>query len=554
MARPDISQVNSTDTFQIWLNKTNEIVTILNNNALTASLGTGDTTIGNAILEGSFTANTVITSETRTQTLQHETTPTDAILSLSPISVESDVETVLSVKSTSSKPIVSLINQANLRWNIEHETSLSSSSILFKTAGAGTPQAILTQAGRLQATAFQGDGNLLTNLNPNNIGSGAIPSDNIADLDAGKITTGVLDAARIPNLDAGKITTGVLGVARIPNLDAGKITTGVLGVARIPNLDATKITTGILAVSRGGTGVDTFIPGRILFGSNTSIIGNSSNLFWDSANNRLGVNTETPTQALHVVGNALLTGSISAASVSGTMIATQADMTTGTNNTKVVTPLRAQQIVADLFIFKNIEYINASSVWTVPVGVTQVYAMAIGGGPGGGGGSFQTFQDRDSFSSIFVSGPTGGFPGVAAGVVSVTPNSNITITIGAGGSGSNTINVAGGNGGQTSFGSLLEATGGQGSGAAGIGTIGPIKGTVLESYSTLLVAPGLPRNKANEVLLLSAIPNNLINTLSLAPVQWNTSSAFRPGARGSARLNTSQSSSGGSSGAVIIFY
>ena len=51
---------------------------------------------------------------------------------------------------------------------------------------------------------------------------------------------------------------------------------------------------GTLVVGNGGTGLTTVTAGRILYGAGTSAFGSSANLFWDSSNNRFGVNTATP--------------------------------------------------------------------------------------------------------------------------------------------------------------------------------------------------------------------------------------------------------------------
>jgi hypothetical protein len=51
---------------------------------------------------------------------------------------------------------------------------------------------------------------------------------------------------------------------------------------------------GTLVVGNGGTGLTTVTAGRILYGAGTSALGNSANLFWDSANGRFGVGTATP--------------------------------------------------------------------------------------------------------------------------------------------------------------------------------------------------------------------------------------------------------------------
>jgi cytoskeletal protein CcmA (bactofilin family) len=57
-----ISTINNTQTFQNWLSKTNEMVGILQTDAMTASAGAGDTTTGNATLTGDFTASNLISN------------------------------------------------------------------------------------------------------------------------------------------------------------------------------------------------------------------------------------------------------------------------------------------------------------------------------------------------------------------------------------------------------------------------------------------------------------------------------------------------------------
>lgn len=60
--------------------------------------------------------------------------------------------------------------------------------------------------------------------------------------------------------------------------------------------------TGItdLAVADGGTGLSSLTAGYIPFGAGTSAFGSSANLFWDSANNRLGIGTASPSVKLSV--------------------------------------------------------------------------------------------------------------------------------------------------------------------------------------------------------------------------------------------------------------
>lgn len=59
MSKPSIQNITTTQTFQNWLDKTNEMVDIMRDSALTASVS-GDITSGDATLVGKFTANTVV--------------------------------------------------------------------------------------------------------------------------------------------------------------------------------------------------------------------------------------------------------------------------------------------------------------------------------------------------------------------------------------------------------------------------------------------------------------------------------------------------------------
>jgi hypothetical protein len=59
---------------------------------------------------------------------------------------------------------------------------------------------------------------------------------------------------------------------------------------------------GTLAVTNGGTGLTSLTTGRIPFGAGTSAFGNTDNLFFDSANTRLGVGTATPAVTAAFVG------------------------------------------------------------------------------------------------------------------------------------------------------------------------------------------------------------------------------------------------------------
>ncbi|SVC57358.1 uncharacterized protein METZ01_LOCUS310212 [marine metagenome] len=106
---------------------------------------------------------------------------------------------------------------------------------------------------------------------------------------------------------------------------------------------------------------------------------------------------------------------------------------------------------------------TGTSTWTKPAGIKKIFVELVGAGGGGSG-----------------SGESAGAGGYAAKWINVTAIASETVTIGTGGSGV-TYSGTGGNGGSTSFGGHLSATGGQGGaqgqhrgGAGGSGSGGAV--------------------------------------------------------------------------------
>jgi hypothetical protein len=57
-----------------------------------------------------------------------------------------------------------------------------------------------------------------------------------------------------------------------------------------------------LQVTHGGTGLSSVTAGYVTFGNSTTQLGSNANLFWSTANTRLGVGTNTPVATAHVRG------------------------------------------------------------------------------------------------------------------------------------------------------------------------------------------------------------------------------------------------------------
>jgi hypothetical protein len=98
--------------------------------------------------------------------------------------------------------------------------------------------------------------------------------------------------------------------------------------------------------------------------------------------------------------------------------------------------------------FSRITTFTTSGTFVVPNGVTLVKVRMCGGG-GGAGASNQ-------------GGGGGGAGGYAENIFPVTPGQPIAVTIGAGGNGGVAGGAVPGNGGTTSFGTFMSATGGNG--------------------------------------------------------------------------------------------
>jgi len=87
MSKSNIANITTTQTFQNWLDKTNEMVDLFRDQVVTAT-PTGDTTTGDATLLGEFTANTIIAYDDFEVDAVAARTPGGTIDYTSPVSIE----------------------------------------------------------------------------------------------------------------------------------------------------------------------------------------------------------------------------------------------------------------------------------------------------------------------------------------------------------------------------------------------------------------------------------------------------------------------------------
>lgn len=226
--------------------------------------------------------------------------------------------------------------------------------------------------------------------------------------------------------------------------------------------------------------------------------------------------TTVPANGAIPVGNG--TGYTSATITAGTGIS----VTNGAGSISIASTVIGGQLQTQTFF--------SSSSWTAPAGVTKVRVTVIGGGGGG-----VTVNDCGN-PEVF-----GGPGGSIYAMVTVTPGTAYTVTVGNGGNGVGNNNISAnftaGSGQTSSFGSLASATGGTGAAFALAGstqTYGSIgtattTGTVLKqnqgSVSNMLAYSSLLRSSLYEPVFNA---NNLLTqTGTLA-----TTSANTPGAPG----------------------
>lgn len=144
MAKTGINQVTTAQTFQTWLDRTNEIVNIIGSDAMTAS-SLGDTTTGNATLVGDFTANTVIAEDLfRADNISPKSGST-SIAASAPVNITTALQNVHTHTSTAGPRM--LLSSGSVIWTTGFNNTTDNNYIL--NTGSGTTKFSLTPVGNL---------------------------------------------------------------------------------------------------------------------------------------------------------------------------------------------------------------------------------------------------------------------------------------------------------------------------------------------------------------------------------------------------------------------
>lgn len=147
MSKPSIQNITTTQTFQNWFDKTNEMVDIFRDQVVTASVS-GDSTTGNATLLGSFTANTVTAHNLFEANTVSSVTPGETIQFDSPIKLIGAADPVVATYSYLAGGGRTRYTNEIVSWDIGMEDN-ANARFIINTSGSGTPRLTLSTTGEL---------------------------------------------------------------------------------------------------------------------------------------------------------------------------------------------------------------------------------------------------------------------------------------------------------------------------------------------------------------------------------------------------------------------
>lgn len=162
MARPSLNNISKSGSFLDWIQKTNDVINLIKSETLTASANT-DTTIGDAILHGSFDLlDLSLTDSLKTNQISSKTI-SEHILISKPILIESEDSNVISLFSNSGPKINLSSGTSSWVYGIK---DASDKSFIIDTGSGATKFSIsvggllraksLSVSGIVQANSFTG--------------------------------------------------------------------------------------------------------------------------------------------------------------------------------------------------------------------------------------------------------------------------------------------------------------------------------------------------------------------------------------------------------------
>lgn len=146
MSKPSITTIATTQTFQNWLDKTNEMVAIMRDSAMTAS-GSGDSTTGDATLLGDFTANNIIAYDELSVDNVTARTAGNTIEYDSPIKITGALQSIVATFQFNASGGRTRYTNGTYAWDIGMDNSVDTNFIMNSQAGEQfrlSPNGVLT--------------------------------------------------------------------------------------------------------------------------------------------------------------------------------------------------------------------------------------------------------------------------------------------------------------------------------------------------------------------------------------------------------------------------
>jgi hypothetical protein len=154
-------EVGGNTTFQTWLESHNDLVNLMKTDVVTVSpISGGDVAVGNATIQGTFTANTIIAvNSARANTVASTITGTNIDI-LDPVRF---VTTTSNVVATflNSNGARTRYSTPTINWSIGLETGAATAFVI--STGAGNPQLRITSGGELTVASVSSSNTITAN-------------------------------------------------------------------------------------------------------------------------------------------------------------------------------------------------------------------------------------------------------------------------------------------------------------------------------------------------------------------------------------------------------
>jgi hypothetical protein len=254
-----ITNITTSQTFQAWFEKTNEMVDIFASDAVTAS-ASGDTTTGSATLTGNFTADTLI-GNVSTDAIT-AATPGATIAASAPISITNSSAATCATFNYGSGGGRTSYTNGSLTWETGLESNAPGNFII--DTGSGTRKFSLSTTGALTVPYLVTTDTITCGTNMDV--SGTLTVDGLATFDGG---IDGLDTTGVAEDPAGTYSSGTLYFTRArageaisagTNITLTDVTNDVkqIAVSATPSF-TTVTTTGDITAASGDVRADEFL-------------------------------------------------------------------------------------------------------------------------------------------------------------------------------------------------------------------------------------------------------------------------------------------------------